>query len=323
MSEQAESHGSAAPTANSDFDPGRYAGLAIGSPNLVVEDSDDDDPVLLSHGEPVDTWRQDYPYDERLSRSDYEREKRLLQIELLKLQNWVKSSGQKIVILCEGRDAAGKGGTIKRFMEHLNPRGARVVALEKPSEREQGQWYFQRYIQQLPTAGEIVLFDRSWYNRAGVERVMGYCTAPEYLEFMRQTPELERMFVRSDIHLIKFWFSVSQLEQRTRFIIRQVDPVRQWKLSPMDLASLDKWNDYTEAKEAMFFYTDTADAPWTVVKSNDKKRARLEAMRHVLNRFDYTGKDHDIVHAADPLIIGSAADVFESGERVNRFFPRI
>ncbi len=325
MAEQAEANGAGPTTAaaNSDFDPSRYADLAIGSPNLVVEDSDDDDPVLLSHGEPVDTWRQDYPYPERMDRSDYERDKRLLQIELLKLQNWVKASGEKIVILCEGRDAAGKGGTIKRFMEHLNPRGARVVALEKPSEREQGQWYFQRYIQQLPTAGEIVLFDRSWYNRAGVERVMGFCSAPEYLEFMRQAPELERMFVRSDIHLIKFWFSVSQLEQRTRFIIRQVDPVRQWKLSPMDLASLDKWQDYTEAKEAMFFYTDTADAPWTVVKSNDKKRARLEAIRHVLHRFDYTGKDHDIVHSPDPLIVGSGRDVFESGEQGNRFFPRI
>lgn len=229
---------------------------------LKVDDSDDDDPVLItSDGSPVDTWREGYPYQERLRRDIYEAEKRLLQIELLKLQNWVKSSGEKVVILFEGRDAAGKGGTIKRFMEHLNPRGARVVALEKPSEREQGEWYFQRYVQTLPTRGEIVLYDRSWYNRAGVERVMGFCSAPEYLEFMRQAPELERMLVRSGIRLVKFWFSVSQLEQRTRFLIRQVDPVRQWKLSPMDLASLDKWQDYTEAKEAMFFYTDTADAP--------------------------------------------------------------
>ncbi len=202
----------------------------------------------------------------------------------------MKSSGEKVVILFEGRDAAGKGGTIKRFMEHLNPRGARVVALTRPSERESGEWYFQRYVRELPTSGEIVLFDRSWYNRAGVERVMGFCSAPEYLEFMRQAPELERMLVRSGIRLVKFWFSVSQHEQRTRFLIRQVDPVRQWKLSPMDLASLDKWQDYTEAKEAMFFYTDTADAPWTVVKSNDKKRARLNAMRHVLHRFPYEAR---------------------------------
>ncbi len=291
---------------------------------LKVDDSDDDDPVLLTpQGDPVDTWREGYPYDERMRRDVYEAEKRLLQIELLKLQNYVKKTGEKVVILFEGRDAAGKGGTIKRFMEHLNPRGARVVALEKPSEREQGEWYFQRYVQTLPTRGEIVLYDRSWYNRAGVERVMGFCSAPEYLEFMRQAPELERMLVRSGIRLVKFWFSVSQLEQRTRFLIRQVDPVRQWKLSPMDLASLDKWQDYTEAKEAMFFYTDTADAPWTVVKSNDKKRARLNAMRHVLSRFPYEGKDLEVVGVPDPLIVGSAADVYEHGEHTSRYFPRL
>jgi polyphosphate kinase 2 len=276
--------------------------------DYLVEDDDDDDPVLLrKDGRPVDTWREDYPYDERMTRDEYDRVKRLLQIELLKLQNSIKDRGDRLVILFEGRDAAGKGGTIKRFMEHLNPRGARVVALEKPSEREATQWYFQRYIQYLPAKGEIVLFDRSWYNRAGVERVMGFCNRAEYLEFMRQAPELERMLVRSGIKLVKFWFSVSRNEQRTRFLIRQVDPVRQWKLSPMDLASLDKWDDYTEAKEAMFFYTDTADAPWTVVKSNDKKRARLEAMRHVLSRFDYDNKDAALVAAPDPLILGPAA----------------
>ncbi len=279
----------------------------------TVRDDDDDDPTLLNRdGQPVDTWREDYPYDERLSRDEYDRTKRLLQIELLKLQNWVKDQGERVVILFEGRDAAGKGGTIKRFMEHLNPRGARVVALEKPSERESTQWYFQRYVHHLPSAGEMVLFDRSWYNRAGVERVMGFCERPEYLEFMRQAPELERMLVRSGVHLVKFWFSVSQDEQRTRFIIRQVDPVRQWKLSPMDLASLDKWDDYTDAKEAMFFYTDTADAPWTVVKSNDKKRARIEAMRYVLSRFAYTGRDDEVVGQADPLIVGPASLVIET-----------
>ncbi|GAA3288896.1 polyphosphate kinase 2 [Dactylosporangium vinaceum] len=276
--------------------------------DYLVEDDDDDDPVLLrKDGQPVDTWREDYPYDERMTREQYDRGKRLLQIELLKLQNTIKDRGDRLVLLFEGRDAAGKGGTIKRFMEHLNPRGARVVALEKPSERESTQWYFQRYLRHLPAAGEMVLFDRSWYNRAGVERVMGFASRAEYLEFMRQAPELERMLVRSGIRLVKFWFSVSRNEQRTRFLIRQVDPVRQWKLSPMDLASLDKWDDYTEAKEAMFFYTDTADAPWTVVKSNDKKRARLEAMRHVLSRFDYEGKDRDVVGTPDPLIIGPAA----------------
>jgi len=287
---------------------------------LRVSDDHDDDAVLLGpDGLQIDTWREGYPYDERLSRTEYDLVKRLLQIELLKLQNWVKETGARVVVLFEGRDAAGKGGTIKRFMEHLNPRGARVVALEKPSERELTQWYFQRYIQHLPAAGEIVLFDRSWYNRAGVERVMGFADARQYMEFMREAPELERMFVRSGIHLVKFWYSVSRMEQRTRFTIRQVDPVRQWKLSPMDIASLDKWDDYTEAKEAMFFYTDTADAPWTVIKSNDKKRARVEAMRHVLHLFDYPGKDPEVATPADPLIVGPASLVFEEGEQPAHF----
>ncbi|NMO51033.1 polyphosphate kinase 2 [Actinoplanes sp. TBRC 11911] len=289
-----------------------------------VADDDDDDPVLLNaDGTPVDTWRQNYPYDERMARHEYDRDKRLLQIELLKLQKWCKTTGERLVVLFEGRDAAGKGGTIKRFMEHLNPRGSTVVALEKPSERESTQWYYQRYVDHLPAAGEIVLFDRSWYNRAGVERVMGYCTRPEYLEFMRSTPELERILVRSGIHLVKFWFSVTQGEQRTRFAIRQVDPVRQWKLSPNDLASLDKWDDYTEAKDAMFFYTDTADAPWTVVKSNDKKRARLEAMRFVLNRFEYANKDDEVVGKPDPLIVGPASLAVEGTEMSPRVFPRL
>jgi polyphosphate kinase len=292
--------------------------------SLRVDYADDDDPVLYyADGTPVDTWREDYPYDARMTRAEYEHDKRLLQIELLKLQNRVKESGERLVVLFEGRDAAGKGGTIKRFTEHLNPRGARVVALEKPSERERTQWYFQRYVAHLPAAGEIVLFDRSWYNRAGVERVMGFCGPAEYLEFMRQAPEFERMLVRDGIRLVKFWFSVSQSEQRTRFLIRQVDPVRQWKLSPMDLASLDKWDDYTEAKEAMFFYTDTADAPWTVVKSNDKKRARLGAMRHVLAQFDYPDKDRDTAAAPDPLIVGSAALLSEHRVDAKQMLPRL
>jgi polyphosphate kinase 2 len=289
-----------------------------------VVDDDDDDPVLVTQdGNPVDTWREGYPYQERMDREDYDREKRLLQIELLKLQNWIKASGERLIVLFEGRDAAGKGGTIKRFMEHLNPRGARVVALEKPSEREATEWYFQRYVAHLPAAGEMVLFDRSWYNRAGVERVMGYCTRSEYLEFMRQAPELERMLVRSGIHLIKYWFSVSRREQQTRFVIRQVDPVRQWKLSPTDLASLDRWEDYTDAKEAMFFYTDTADAPWTVIKSNDKKRARLQAMRYLLTRFEYENKDHEVLDAPDPVLVGRASQLFEDDERPTRQFPQL
>ncbi len=277
-----------------------------------VDDSDDDDPVLLdASGLPVDTWREGYPYDERLDRTTYDLEKRMLQIELIKLQSWVKDTGQRIVLVFEGRDAAGKGGTIKRFTEHLNPRGARVVALVKPTDREQSQWYLQRYVAHLPSAGELVFFDRSWYNRAGVERVMGFCTPDQYTEFLRQAPAFEKMLVNDGIHVVKFWFSVSRAEQLTRFTIRQIDPVRQWKLSPMDLASLDKWDAYTQAKEAMFRKTDTKHSPWTVVKSNDKKRARLEAMRHVLHRFDYPGKDHDVVRTPDPLIVGAAADLFD------------
>jgi polyphosphate kinase len=277
----------------------------------------------LQAGHHAGAWREGYPYHEKMTRHEYEAIKRSLQIELLKMQSWVKDTGQKVILIFEGRDAAGKGGTIKRFTEHLNPRGARVVALEKPTERERTQWYFQRYIDHLPAAGEIVMFDRSWYNRAGVERVMGFCTPEEYLEFMRQVPDLERMLVRSGIQLTKFWFSVSRGEQRARFARRQTDPVKQWKLSPMDLASLDKWDAYTEAKEAMFFYTDTPEAPWTVIKSNDKKRARIGALRHVLHALDYAGKDAGVVGVPDPLIVGPAAQVFEHGEQPDRLFPSL
>jgi polyphosphate kinase len=260
-------------------------------------------------------WRSGaYPYKNLLSRRVYEANKYLLQVELLKLQAWVKEAGQRVVILFEGRDAAGKGGTIKRVMEHLNPRGARVVALEKPSDIERGQWYFQRYVQHLPTAGEIVLFDRSWYNRAGVERVMGFCSDKEYREFMRQAPQFESQLVRSGVHLIKFWFSVSQEEQRRRFKERKAHPLKQWKLSPIDLASLDKWDDYTKAKEAMFFETDTADAPWTVIKSDCKKRARLNAMRYLLQKMPYTNKDSKNIGKLDSLIVGRAHVVYERGE---------
>jgi polyphosphate kinase 2 len=261
-------------------------------------------------------WRKGrYPYKNLMTRKNYEKQKYKLQVELLKMQAWVKKSGQKVVILFEGRDAAGKGGTIKRFMEHLNPRGASVVALEKPSEMERGQWYFQRYIQHLPTSGEITLFDRSWYNRAGVERVMEFCTGDEYAEFMRQAPEFERNLVRSDVHLIKFWFSVSRKEQRRRFTERKAHPLKQWKLSQVDMASLDKWEDYTKAKEAMFFYTDTADAPWTVIKSDCKKRARLNGMRYVLHSLPYENKDLDAIGPMDPLLVGRAHVVYERGER--------
>ncbi|MCO6504297.1 MAG: polyphosphate kinase 2 [Snodgrassella sp.] len=246
---------------------------------------------------------ENYPYRTRMRRTTYEKEKAKLQIELLKVQSWVKESGQKIVALFEGRDAAGKGGTIKRFMEHLNPRGARVVALEKPTETERGQWYFQRYIERLPTSGEIVFFDRSWYNRAGVERVMGFCEPHEYLQFMRQTPELERMLVNSGIHLFKFWFSVSREEQLRRFISRRDDPLKHWKLSPVDIQSLDRWDDYTAAKNDMFFHTHTGDAPWTVIKSDDKKRARINCIRHFLSHLDYPNKDLKVIGSVDNLIV--------------------
>lgn len=252
-----------------------------------------------------------YPYPERIELEEYEHNKHLLQVELLKVQNWVKESGQCIVGLFEGRDAAGKGGTIKRFMEHLNPRAAHVVALEKPTEREQGEWYYQRYIKQLPTKGEMIFFDRSWYNRAGVERVMGFCTDNEYLEFMRQTPALERMLVNSGIILFKFWFSVSRQEQLRRFHSRKHDPVKQWKLSPIDVLSLDKWDDYTKAREAMFFYTDTADAPWIIIRSDDKKRARINCMRYFLNQLDYPDKNLELVSKVDPLIVGTVNSIYK------------
>ncbi|MEX0316998.1 MAG: polyphosphate kinase 2 [Ruegeria sp.] len=257
-----------------------------------------------------------YPYKVKMARKEYEKEKAKLQAELLKVQHWAQETGERFVMLFEGRDAAGKGGTIKRFMEHLNPRQARVVALNKPTWEEKGQWYYQRYVQELPTLGEMVFYDRSWYNRAGVERVMGFCTPNEYLEFMRQTPELERMLVRSGVRLYKYWFSVTRDEQLRRFKSRETDPLKQWKLSPIDKASLDKWDDYTEAKEAMFFYTDTADAPWTIVKSNDKKRARLNCMRHFLSTVDYPDKDMDLVGEPDPLIVGQAHHVIHRSEHI-------
>ena len=288
------------------------------------EDEAAEDPQLAqemglpAHFGDSKAWQQGYPYSTKLSRKEYEREKRRLQIELLKMQAWVKETGQKVVIVFEGRDAAGKGGAIKRFTEHLNPRGARVIALATPTEREQSQWYFQRYVEHLPAGGEIVFMDRSWYNRAGVERVMGYCTGPQYLEFMRSAPEFERMLVNSGIRLIKLWFSVGKAEQMHRFHSRSKDAVRQWKLSPTDLASLDKWDAYTRAKEAMFFYTHTADAPWTTIKSNDKKRARLEAMRYVLSVMPYPNMDDEVVGEVDHSIVGKGNELFDQGEIPNR-----
>jgi len=273
--------------------------------DLHVEYPDGYDPILIRpDGREVDTWRQDYPYDSLLRRAEYDPTKRALQIELLKLQTWAKESGARLVVVFEGRDAAGKGSTIKRFIQHLNPRGVRVVALNKPNRQERTAWYFQRYVAHLPSAGEIVLFDRSWYNRAGVEPVMGYCTREESKQFLRQAPKFEQMLVDDGVILVKFWFSVSRAEQLTRFVIRDVDPVRRWKLSQHDLASLDRWDAYTAAKEAMFAATHTEWAPWTVVNGNGKRLARIEAMRFVLSRVDYEGKNDELVGHPDPLIIG-------------------
>jgi polyphosphate kinase len=280
----------------------------------ISKDSETAPSLLEIHSAALDTSNGSYPYKKKMRLQEYEEQKHLLQIELLKMQNWVKETGQRVVAIFEGRDAAGKGGAIKRFMEHLNPRGAHVWALEKPSEREKGEWFFQRYIACLPTAGEIALFDRSWYNRAGVDRVMGFCNSAQYLEFMRQAPQVERMLVNDGVHLFKYWFSVSREEQLRRFRSRKGDPLKQWKLSPIDLQSLDKWDEYTDAKEAMFFYTDTADAPWTVIKSDDKKRARINCMRDFLSRLDYPDKDEEVVGACDPLIAGPASQVYERGE---------
>jgi polyphosphate kinase len=260
--------------------------------------------LTLADGGPAETWREGYPYAERLGRADYAAAKRSLQIELLKLQRSVKASQRRLAIVFEGRDAAGKGGTIRCFTENLSCRGARVVALDSPTEQERGDWYFRRYIRHLPGPGEIALFDRSWYNRAGVERVMDFCTPQEHGEFLAEAPDFERTLARDGITLIKFWFSVSRREQLRRFVRRQADPVKRWKLSPIDLAALDMWDRYTEAKELMFARTDIAEAPWTVVRSNDKRRARLEAMRYVLAQFSYPDKDESVVGRPDPLIVG-------------------
>ena len=277
------------------------------STRRAPQKSENKEPIKENYG-----VSGDYPYKDKLKRKEYEAKKSELQVELVKAQNWVKENGEKVVVLFEGRDAAGKGGTIKRFMEHMNPRVSRVVALPKPGERETGQWYFQRYIVHLPTKGEMVLFDRSWYNRAGVEKVMGFCDRVEYLEFMRQTPSLERMLVDSGIKFFKYWFSVSRAEQHRRFSARADNPLKRWKLSPIDKESLNLWDEYTEAKETMFFYTDTRDAPWTVIRSDDKKRARLNCMRHFLANFDYPGKDLNVVTPPDPLIVSQVKNILNT-----------
>ena len=252
-----------------------------------------------------------YPYTERMRRKDYERDLRLLQIELLKLQRWARKTGARIVILFEGRDSAGKGGTIKRFMEHMNPRHARAVALTKPTDIEHGQWYFQRYVAHLPTAGDMTLFDRSWYNRAGVERVMGFCTTEETRKFLREAPVFEAALVSDGFHLFKFWLTIGREMQLLRLHARRHDPLKQWKLSDIDLAALTHWDAYTEARQDMFAHTHKDQTPWTVIRSNDKRRARLNAIRVVLTAMDYDGKDAEIVGQTDDNIVGTTKEFFD------------
>jgi polyphosphate kinase 2 len=235
----------------------------------------------------------------RISRSYYEQQKELLQLELLKVQLWAKDTGQRIAILFEGRDAAGKGGAIKRFTEHLNPRGARIVALPKPSDTELGQWYFQRYMVQLPAAGEIVFFDRSWYNRAGVEKVMGFTSDDKIDRFLRQVPELERLLIDDGIFLFKYWFAISRKEQHARFDARRKNPLKNWKLSPIDIAAQEKWEQYSEARDRMFAHTHSKHSPWTVIKTDDKRAARLHTMRHFLHHLPYPDKDKKLVRELD------------------------
>ncbi|MDH3580491.1 MAG: polyphosphate kinase 2 [Hyphomicrobiales bacterium] len=275
-----------------------------------VSDFDLDDPELPAEIDSEAMLSGEYPYEDRMRRKAYETELRLLQIELLKLQRWVRAEGERIVIVFEGRDAAGKGGTIKRFMQHLNPRHARAVALSKPTEAERGQWYFQRYVDHLPTAGDMVLFDRSWYNRAGVERVMEFCTNAQVEKFLAEAPDFEAMLARDGIRLFKFWLTIGRPMQLKRFHARRHDPLKQWKLSSIDLAAIEKWDNYTAAKEDIFRHTHTDAAPWTVIRANDKRRTRLNAIRHVLSTLDYAEKDAKVVAKPDPKIIGSGSEFF-------------
>ena len=261
-----------------------------------------------------DIISSNYPYAKKMNRAEYEAQKQDLQVELLKMQRWVQDTGQRIILIFEGRDAAGKGGTIKRFMEHLNPRGAHVVALNKPSEEERGQWYFQRYIAHLPTQGEIVFFDRSWYNRAVVEPVMGFCTESEHHVFLREVPLIENMLIDNGFYLFKFWFSVSREEQLRRFKSRENDHLKQWKLTPVDVKSLDHWDDYTQVKKVMFMATDTKLAPWVVIRSDDKKRARLSCMSYVLDYLPYPSKNDATLAKIDPKIVGPKEQIYEGDD---------
>ena len=251
-----------------------------------------------------------YPYSDRLGLREYFQTKQALQIELVKLQNWTKEQGAKLLCLFEGRDAAGKGSAIRCFTEHLNPRGARVVALDKPSERESSQWYFQRYVNQLPAAGEMVFFDRSWYNRAGVERVMGFCSEAQYWQFVQQVTHFEQMLVDTGMLMFKFYLSVSKEEQARRIADRATNPLKQWKLSPIDVEAQTRWDAYTDAKEETFRLTDTPKSPWLIIKSDDKLRARLQAMRVVLRSVDYTDRSLEAIGEVDPALVAHAGRIY-------------
>lgn len=283
------------------------AAKAVGAPVFNLDDPElpkvIDDAALTSGG---------YPYDEKLKQKVYEEELVALQIELAKLHTCLQQRGERLMALFEGRDAAGKGGTIKRIAENLNPRRARVVALTKPTETEAGQWYFQRYAAQLPTAGEIVLFDRSWYNRAGVERVMGFCTSDQLADFLREAPQFEGMLVRDGIHFFKFYLDIGREMQLKRFHQRRHDPLKQWKIGDIDRTAISKWDDYTKAKEEVFRFTHTPATPWTVIRANDKRRTRLEALRVMLSALDYDGKDKKVVGKPDARIVGAGPEYFYS-----------
>ncbi len=271
---------------------------------------DIDDPKLPKWIDEAALASGDFPYQAKLDDSQYDRELRLLQIELRKLQSSIESDRRRLICIFEGRDAAGKGSAINRFMAHLNPRTARTVALSKPTETEASQWYFQRYVTHLPSAGNIVLFDRSWYNRAGVERVMGFSGPNQLADFLRESPQFEGMLARDDIHVFKFYLDIGREMQLKRFHARRHDPLKCWKVRDVDRAAITKWDEYTRAKEDMFRFTHTAASPWTVIKANDKNRTRLETMRVVLAALDYSGKDRSVIGAPDPLIVGSGPAFF-------------
>lgn len=285
--------------------------------NETLDAFDLDNPDLADEVGDAAMRSGNYPYDDKLKRKIYEENLRALQIELVKVQSWTQSTGSRVVMVFEGRDAAGKGGTINAIRAYMNPRHTRIAALPKPTERERGQWYFQRYIEHLPTAGEVVLFDRSWYNRAGVEPVMGFCTPEQHKTFLQEAPKFEQMMVDEGIHLFKFWLNIGREMQMKRFHDRRHDPLKQWKLSPMDIASLDKWGDYTKHRNLMLAETHKLSTPWTILRSNDKRRARLNAIRHVLQNLNYDSKDQDAIGEIDPLVLGSGLDFLRLHETMD------